>query len=742
MNPFKTQKGFYKIWLLFILAISIPVVTIGYLAIHNSTTHIIKQVDRSSNILLVDKKQLIERQMSEIVNLTNQIMASDEVWELFEPYENYSGRAQAMFGVIRYLNKLAVSNKSIVSIYLINKEENYVLADSKYNLDDFFDQDILKLPAPETFSVLPMRSVVALGTAGRNVVSAVRPFKNVSSDAAMSIVVNIEAQDFVSSLLTTDSQQPMTLFILNDDNELVLNNTGFDPATMREQFPAILHAEGSSSRQTLDGTDYFLSKARSDFLGWTLVYAQPYEQVVNSVKLLRHVIVYSGAIVLLIAFVLAYLFSSLLYRPLARLVGEVRAGMSTIGKGKDEYSVISGAMNALFQENRTLQSQFGLAFPYMKQHSVLELLGGKTWEDEKFRAVIQLMGKSFDKPRFAVGVLDLENTDLTDSFVDQAELFFEERLQTMLLSIIHERRLALIVNTELEKEEIYTLFRELKETLNEEGALLTLSVSSCFDSLNKLVLAYQEALQLLNHKFFVGKNELIVKEAIQAAETNGRFYDKQLEESLLDSIRSQQLEKALETAGTLIGLLSNHSSSIGYVKYAVFQICSNLIGALSDMGGQLEEAGIDGPSIWDSVQQADTMAELARLLERFIHRSMNVTAELKHKQHTEIVAKTMAFIRGHYRQSLSLKDISTHVYLSPGHLSTIFKNETGITIYDYVTQIRMEAAAQLIMNSEAKIQDIAQAVGYNNTQSFVRFFKKAYRMTPLEYRRKLVLYDS
>ena len=89
-----------------------------------------------------------------------------------------------------------------------------------------------------------------------------------------------------------------------------------------------------------------------------------------------------------------------------------------------------------------------------------------------------------------------------------------------------------------------------------------------------------------------------------------------------------------------------------------------------------------------------------------------------------------------------MKEVSTNVYLSPNYLSTIFKTETGMTIFDYMTQIRMEAAAKLILNGEAKIQEVAQAVGYNNTQSFTRLFKKTYRMTPLEYRRKHILTDS
>lgn len=737
------QKGFYKILLMFIVAISIPAISIGYLAIRNSTTHIIRQADMSSNVLLAEKKLYIERQMSEIDNLTNQIMASDIVWRLFEPNGSYAARLDAMSEVLLFINKIAGSNKSIASIYLINRAENYVLWDAKYALNDFYDSGIRELVSQERFTVLPPRKVPSLLLSDRTLVSCIRSFKDVNSDVSMDIVINIDYDGFVGSLNTPDNPKPLNLLIFNDSDQLILNNTGIDQVPMQEQLPFIRGSDNSSIRQTLDNTDYFMSKTHSDFLGWTIVYSQPFEQVVDSAKLLRQVLVYSIVIVLMLAFAMAYLFSVFLYRPLARLVADIRRRMiPTNGKGKDEYSLIGGAVNALFQENRTLQSQFGLAFPYVKQYSVFELLSGKVWNDEKFQSVIQLLGKSFDKPRFAVGVLDYENTELTDPSIEAIESFFEKRLQTILLSVMNERRLVLIVNTELEKADVYAMFGELKELLNAGGLEITLSVSSIFSSLNRLFLAYQEALQLLHHKFFIGKNEMIVRESVQVAESNGKFYEKRLEEKLLDSIRSQNTEKAIEAVSDLTHMLAGQAYSTGYVKYAIFQICSNLIGALSEMGGRLEEAGIDGSSLWESIQQADTMTDLERLLRRFIESGMNVTAALKQKQHTEIVGKTMEFIQRSYRQNLSIKEISTNVYLSPGYLSTIFKTETGLTLYDYITQIRMEEAAKLILNSEGKIQDVAQAVGYNNTQSFIRFFKKTYKMTPLEYRRKLSLLDS
>jgi len=737
LNRFARQKSFYKILLMFVIAISMPAISIGYLAMNYSTAHIIRQADVSSTILLNEKKLYMERQISELVYLTNQIIASDEVWRLFEPNETYPEQAEAMSGVLRFFDKIVSSNKHVASLYLINKTKNYVLSDAKYSLDNFYDPEVLKVDVQGDYTVLPPRTGGAIGASNRSLVSLLRTFRNVYSGESMEVAVNIDYRDFSESLEQTRGMaSPMNLLIFDDRDRLILNHSGIEERLLRDQLTQMRNADGTSINRTFGKTDYYLSMTRSDALRWTIVYSQPYEQVVDSTRLLRRVLLSTVLIVLSISLVMAGLFSFYLYRPLALLVADIRRRTNPAsGKGKDEYAVIGSAVNTLYQQNRELQSQFDMAYPYIKQHSVFELLSGKVWDEEKLGAVIQLLGISLHKPHYVVAVLDFENTELTDRLIGDIEAFFLENEESMLLSIMSERRLVAIVNSERDKNELIETFNRLKLRLNRGDAELTISVSKIFDSLDKLFLAYQEALQLLNHKFFVGKNEMIVSETIRPVVDRGAFYPKQQEQNLLESIRSQNAEKAAAALASLTSALTGLSYSIDYIKYVIFQVCSNLMDALSEVGGKPEEAGIDVQALWKDIHEADTLARLETLIAQFIQDCMETAAVLKRKQHTETIAKTMDFIERHYREDLSLKEISTNVYLSPGYLSTIFKNETGMTIYDYITQVRMKAAGNLVLDPDVKIQDVALAVGYNNIQSFIRFFKKAYKMTPLEYRR-------
>ena len=88
-------------------------------------------------------------------------------------------------------------------------------------------------------------------------------------------------------------------------------------------------------------------------------------------------------------------------------------------------------------------------------------------------------------------------------------------------------------------------------------------------------------------------------------------------------------------------------------------------------------------------------------------------------------------------ETLSVKDISDHVFLSTSYVCTFFKNETGQTLNQYLTEYRMEKAKQLLSDPRYKITDISSRVGYSDGNYFGKSFKKYTGFSPSEYREKM-----
>lgn len=116
--------------------------------------------------------------------------------------------------------------------------------------------------------------------------------------------------------------------------------------------------------------------------------------------------------------------------------------------------------------------------------------------------------------------------------------------------------------------------------------------------------------------------------------------------------------------------------------------------------------------------------------------SQDAEQELK-DNHSTIVRSVKSFVDQHLDGDVSLPAIAEYVHLHPVYLSKVYKAETGEALTAYVYRLRMEKAAYYLRSSSAKVFEIAELVGYNNTAYFIRVFKKFYDVTPQEYRENL-----
>jgi len=101
-----------------------------------------------------------------------------------------------------------------------------------------------------------------------------------------------------------------------------------------------------------------------------------------------------------------------------------------------------------------------------------------------------------------------------------------------------------------------------------------------------------------------------------------------------------------------------------------------------------------------------------------------------------LVTRAIQYIEVHYGGKISLQNMARELHLSPNYLCELFKRHTGKNLMEYVTEYRMTKAAVYLNHVEYKVSDVAKMVGYKEAKYFSSAFKKAYGMTPMEYRNK------
>lgn len=101
-----------------------------------------------------------------------------------------------------------------------------------------------------------------------------------------------------------------------------------------------------------------------------------------------------------------------------------------------------------------------------------------------------------------------------------------------------------------------------------------------------------------------------------------------------------------------------------------------------------------------------------------------------------VVKKVKEYVQRHYGEAMTMEDMAEEIHLSVNYVRSIFKEGTGQTILEYITDFRFMKACELLKDPSLKIKDVGNRVGYENISYFGSVFTKRYGMTPNEYRRK------
>lgn len=103
----------------------------------------------------------------------------------------------------------------------------------------------------------------------------------------------------------------------------------------------------------------------------------------------------------------------------------------------------------------------------------------------------------------------------------------------------------------------------------------------------------------------------------------------------------------------------------------------------------------------------------------------------------EIIERAIGFINENYAQPLQLEDLSKHVSLSPIYFHTSFKAATGRTPHQYLNEVRIKKAANLLVSTDLSLSQIAYECGFSSQSYFSYSFKKTMGLTPRDYMRKM-----
>lgn len=180
-----------------------------------------------------------------------------------------------------------------------------------------------------------------------------------------------------------------------------------------------------------------------------------------------------------------------------------------------------------------------------------------------------------------------------------------------------------------------------------------------------------------------------------------------------------------------VGLMQNQIKGIYYNLFSAVYRAYSSLKLIPDEKVEVQENLLD---IMDSCFSYENMHQtLVKHLKNFYEMSTNNTTE------NSVIHLIREYIVKNYADpNLSVKSISEYANLSTSYICTFFKAETGSTLNQYITKIRIKKAKQLLADPRNKINEIGNQVGYNDANYFGKSFRKYTGLSPSEYREQVL----
>ena len=135
------------------------------------------------------------------------------------------------------------------------------------------------------------------------------------------------------------------------------------------------------------------------------------------------------------------------------------------------------------------------------------------------------------------------------------------------------------------------------------------------------------------------------------------------------------------------------------------------------------------------IKQLQSAGAIFAKLREVVRDLCNAVNTIRKKLQQTLVEQAMEYIVANYaKDGLSLQDVASQIHVSPTYLSNIFKKARGINFSDFVLEVRMKKAMELLRNSNLKAYEVAERIGYANVHYFSAIFKKYTGVSPTEFK--------
>lgn len=709
----KISRGFIS-YLKFFLMLSLSVVVLfgstQYVLSYNSMKDTALESTRNSLLLLANTHEMILKQVDQSV-----MALADNT--LLVDYMDYFHRNQhnTCRSMISQLNSIAEGNQYIESLCVYYPQDRYTVSSDFgpaalgwYHDAAFCEQ----LPGTADLKTRVFRREIQSSSLRKQrVLTLVRhmPVYIASGPPKAYVVVNLNLDAIMDSLLLLSDISDIRLLVLDKQGGVIAQTAVSD-----EQIAALAGIMEPNSPKDhiirLDGEEMLVQSMQTD-RGWTYYFAQPASMMMGSISRMQNSLLSVCALVLMVSVGLSLLLSRRAFEPIQAISErfEHAFGNEEI-YAKREVQDIINRVDSVIARNKQLESQWRQSVRKNRELCFWHLVQDEPSTDVQREEMLSSLGIGTSAAPRRLLIASRLTSIADENMGEWNALLVQSGIQ--IVALFFPKNAYMVLLFECASEEKFQRKRDrLSAFLNRLGAS-AIEISEPLKNGDQLRAAWHEQMQ---------KCGLTIERPADVP-----TWEIPIENDLLRALKNRDTKSVRASLDAfllyLIRINASHKTILG-----AYQKLYDIVSELSD----------NTPAPFEELCMPDSSPDLLdRKIEAICLEIINKMAPTQNTFYSAMIQEICAYIDANLSEDLSIDRLSERFHLSASSLRKVFRNEVGMTPKEYVDGRRAVAAKQMLRDHELQIQEIANQLGFQYSQSFIAFFRAVEGVTPGEYRAK------
>lgn len=646
---------------------------------------------------------------------------------------------------IEYVGLVDVKNDRIVSnISEMSMQDFYKIVYSASDLQ--FDEfcSFFDIEAPEVYFVTTHDSLMGASSLQLNFIRTMQGA--MEKDLHESVLITIKNEAFLEPMNALKRINNSEIYIIGKQGEL-LASTGQE--LYKEIDDHDLDSNGYFEKK-IGEKKYIVSHRQSEDKYWTYLDIIPERQYMHELILMQAVFSVSLVLIILCGIGFMRYFVRKNYEPIFSLLQmlDSKWHSNEVEETHNEFDILSSKIESTLQLTSDMDRQLYLQRQLIRDYYFVRLLKGLGSHD------FQDYEEEFQYDEFATALFFLKESD--EEPQDNADVYSYHQMVFIIKNVIEELIsekhfvvmvefegvIACIINinpihkqtiTADVREAVYKAERFINDNFN---ISFQVAMSSVFSGLLNLSMGYDEAMEVMRYQQIMESDEFLTYDEISFSGDRTYYYPFSAEQQLGNLIKvGDEAEARKLVDDILLTNMTKRELKLDVLQHLMLHLMSTINRVAAELVGSVYEDKFDSVNTMRDVLQMISVDAMKESLYNALHNACVQINSVAKEKESWVRADMLPYIDENYQDiNLSVSAIADYFQVHPVYVSRLFKEQMGEGLLDYISRYRVEKSKEILKTTNLTLEEVAAAVGYSNSRTFSRVFKKYEKITPGKYR--------